>query len=103
MNLSMRLLKNPFSILVRIEPHATRSTRPQLVGTLNFQYPGADRASCNTDQRTRSAEQVFLSVSWCGSSLMQRLFSNGCVLRILPFSILVRIEPHATETHDRMS
>ncbi len=89
----------PFSILVRIEPHATahiRVKRKLHIG--NFQYPGADRASCNlTNPRCTSGPHcvfqypgadrascnnmralldqlsVTLSVSWCGSSLMQRL------------------------------
>ncbi len=43
----------PFSILVRIEPHAT-ALIPFLIGVATlFQYPRADRASCNAVRRLR--------------------------------------------------
>src|SRR5579885_2019893 len=66
-----------FSILVRIDPHA------------------AHRYDCRRRNSSR------LSVSSCGSTLMQHTAISGRRDAPRPFSILVRIDPHAAMIYQK--
>src|SRR5579883_2808458 len=66
-----------FSILVRIDPHA------------------AHRYDCRRRNSSR------LSVSSCGSTLMQHTAISGRRDAPMPFSILVRIDPHAAMIYQK--
>ncbi len=85
-----------FSILVRIEPHATHGSHHEPKQNECFQYPRADRASCNLITDLRIIQRCNFQYP--------RADRASCNLRLQPlvqivdspFSILVRIEPHAT-------
>ena len=62
----------PFSILGRIEPTATREQIDNALLDLVFQYPRSDRAHCNRLERERPMSSSRLSVSSVGSSPLQR-------------------------------
>src|SRR5579885_371850 len=85
-----------FSILVRIDPHAADSPAYLAATYITFQYPRADRPSCSSRRLLLYPPAVNLSVSSCGSTLMQpRLRFAVSARNNHSFSILVRIDPHA--------
>ncbi len=85
-----------FSILVRIDPHAADSPAYLAATCIPFQYPRADRPSCSSRRLLLYPPAVNLSVSSCGSTLMQpRLRFAVSARNNHSFSILVRIDPHA--------
>src|SRR5579883_2089117 len=85
-----------FSILVRIDPHAADSPAYLAATCIPFQYPRADRPSCSSRRLLLYPPAVNLSVSSCGSTLMQpRLRFAVSARNDHSFSILVRIDPHA--------
>src|SRR5579885_1643674 len=111
-------------------PRADRPSCSNMIsGLINnissvFQYPRADRPSCSVALvQVREAGaclsvsscgstlmqpylaldtrlwKVLLSVSSCGSTLMQRTQEEQERAAYEPFSILVRIDPHAASAH----
>src|SRR5579883_2572857 len=85
-----------FSILVRIDPHAAKIDASCLVSANRiFQYPRADRPSCSGFASISGSYMYTLSVSSCGSTLMQLPQAAALSSCCEPFSILVRIDPHA--------
>src|SRR5579883_2000383 len=90
-----------FSILVRIDPHAADSPAYLAATCIPFQYPRADRPSCSSRRLLLYPPAVNLSVSSCGSTLMQpRLRFAVSARNNHSFSILVRIDPHAAHSYD---
>ena len=112
----------PFSILKRIEPPATKDERtgktqpkkifqyPQTDRTpcnigntdartmtiLLFQYPQTDRTPCNRETQFAGFAELLLSVSSNGSNPLQPMWCFTWIWTRKTFSILKRIEPPAT-------
>ena len=76
-----------------MQPHICAIDHKRIV---IFQYPQADRASCNSNLVQTPVIYPGLSVSSSGSSIMQPVQLNLIFSGAQSFSILKRIEHHAT-------
>src|SRR5437660_7120460 len=75
-----------------MQPHICAIDHKRIV---IFQYPQADRASCNSNLVQTPVIYPGLSVSSSGSSIMQPVQLNLIFSGAQSFSILKRIEHHA--------